>query len=299
MDMNDQVEEDREQAQGLVDLLTVTPLSEDQFSGALNPGGVGRVFGGQVIAQALMAAQLTVAEDRSAHSLHAYFMRPGAEGVPIRYQVERDHDGGSFSTRRVIALQNDKPILNFACSFQRPELGLNHQFRMPDVPQPEDLKSERELREDYIDSIPERFRATFSRPRPIEIRPVQARSWMTGAKSPPVQQSWFRLVAPIGNDPAMHRGIMAYASDMALLSTGTLPHGLSWLRGDVMSASLDHAIWFHEDCRADDWLLYDCNSPWTGGARSMNFGAIFTRDGRLVANVAQEGLMRALTPKAA
>ena len=282
---------------GLLKLLTVKPIDENLFGGAINPSGVGRVFGGQVIAQALMAAQHTVSDKRRAHSLHAYFMRPGVEGVPITYQVERDFDGGSFSTRRVIAVQDEKPILNFACSFQRPETGLSHQRDMPIVPQPEDLKSERELRVEFEAQIPEQFREMFARPRAIEFRPVQPRSWMVSTKTDPVQQSWFRLSAPIGDDMPMHRAIIAYASDMSLLATGTLPHGLHWMRGELLSASLDHAIWFHQDCRVDDWLLYDCHSPWAGGARSMNLGSIYSRDGRLVATVTQEGLMRATSAK--
>jgi acyl-CoA thioesterase II len=280
----------------LITLLSVGETGDDLFTGGVKPDGIGRVFGGQVIAQALMAAQNSVAEDRIAHSLHAYFMRPGAEQTEIAYQVERDYDGGSFSNRHVIAQQNNKTILSLTASFQRPEVGLTHQAIMPDVAMPEALRSDAEIREELRDRIPERYRAFFTRPRPFESRPVEQRNWLVGEKSAPAQNTWFRLAKPIGDDAAMHRAILAYATDMSLLSTGTLPHGLSWMHNNVFSTSIDHAIWFHEPCRVDEWLLYVCQSPWTGGGRSMNFGSIFTRDGRLVASTAQEGLMREIKP---
>jgi acyl-CoA thioesterase II len=280
----------------LITLLTVSEPSNDCFTGGIKPDGIGRVFGGQVIAQALMAAQRSVAEDRMAHSLHAYFMRPGAEGSETQYQVERDYDGGSFSNRRVVARQNNKVILTLSASFQRPETGLSHQAVMPQVAMPEVLRSDAEIRAELRDRIPERYQRIFTRPRPFESRPVEPRNWLVGEKSAPSQNTWFRLAKPIGDDAAMHRAILAYATDMSLLSTGTLPHGLSWMHDNVFSTSLDHAIWFHEPCRVDEWLLYACQSPWTGGGRSMNFGSIFTRDGRLVASTAQEGLMREIKP---
>jgi acyl-CoA thioesterase II len=280
----------------LIALLTVTDTGGDRFIGGIKPDGIGRVFGGQVIAQALMAAQNSVAEDRIAHSLHAYFMRPGAEGSETNYQVAREYDGGSFSNRRVVALQNEKTILTLTASFQRPEIGLSHQAVMPDVAMPEDLRTDAEIRDELRDRIPERFREMFTRPRPFESRPVEPRNWLGGEKSAPNQSMWFRLAKPIGDDAAMHRAILAYATDMALLSTGTLPHGLSWMHGTVFATSIDHAVWFHAPCRVDEWLLYTCQSPWTGGGRSMNFGSIFTRDGRLVASTAQEGLMREIKP---
>jgi acyl-CoA thioesterase-2 len=281
-----------ELAQGLVDLLTVEELDTDLYRGARQPGGVGRVFGGQVIAQALQAAQRSTDAPKAAHSLHAYFMRPGSEDFPIIYRVVRDFEGKSFATRRVIAIQQGQPILNMAASFQRPEEGLHHQDAMPDVPPPDALKSEFELRHDMADDIPEKYRRHFLRSRPIEIRPVAPRSWFRPEKRAPVQYSWFRLVAPIGDDAAMHRAILAYASDMSLLGTAMLPHGITWMTHKVQTASLDHALWLHEDFRADEWLLYACDSPWAGHARGFNRGKIYTRDGRLVASVAQEGLMR-------
>jgi acyl-CoA thioesterase II len=277
----------------LQDLLAVQRMGDGWYMGKRNPGGVGRVFGGQVIAQALVAAQDTVSAERHAHSLHAYFMRPGNEDYEITYRVERDFDGGSFSTRRVIALQQDKPILNLAASFQKLESGLSHQDKMPDVPMPEDLKTERELRAMFADQLPEAHRANFLRERPFEYRPVDPRDWMGGEKrTPAVQDIWFRLRAPIADDATLHRAMLAYASDSYLLGTCTLPHGVTWLTPGFMTASLDHAVWFHDEFRADDWLLYHCDSPWTGRGRGFNRGAIFTRDGRLVASCTQEGLIR-------
>jgi len=276
----------------LVDLLDVEEIDTDLYRGKRQPGGVGRVFGGQVIAQALQAAQRSTDAAKTAHSLHAYFMRAGDENFPIVYRVVRDFEGKSFATRRVIATQRGVPILNMATSFQVPEDGLHHQDAMPDVPPPEALASEREIREDMVDEIPERFRPHLLRPRPIEIRPVHARTWIRPEKRPPAQASWFRLCGPIDDDAAMHRAILCYASDMALLGTATLPHGVNWMTHKLQSASLDHAVWLHEPFRADDWLLYACDSPWAGHARGFNRGRIFTRDGRLVASTAQEGLMR-------
>ena len=278
-------------AADLVDLLDVEQLDTDLYRGKRQPGGRGRVFGGQVIAQALQAAQRST-DAKPAHSLHAYFMRPGNEDYPIIFRVVRDFDGRSFATRRVIAMQQGQPILNMAASFQTPEDGLAHQDAMPDVAGPEHLKSESDLRLEMADQLDERQRAWLLRPRPIEIRPVTARHWFGAERRPPVQQSWFRIAAPIGDDPALHRAVLSYASDMALLSTAMLPHGISWGTPKLQSASLDHAVWLHEDFRADDWLLYTTDSPWAGHARGFNRGSIFTRDGRLVASVAQEGLMR-------
>lgn len=292
----EQSAEDRALIEALVTLLTVTPLSDDRFEGAFKPDGVGRIYGGQVIAQALMAAARTVDADRVPHSLHAYFMRAGAEQEAVQFQVERDYDGGSFTNRRVVAIQRGKPILNLACSFHRPEPGMTHQAVMPDVPAPETLKNESELNAAVIDQIPARFRDNFMRRRPIEYRPVRPRALLHPEKREPIQHIWFRTVAPIGDDPMMHRAILAYASDSYLLSTATLPHGKNWFDGSLMSASLDHALWLHDDARVDDWLLYTNDSPWSGGARGMNRGSIYTRDGRLIASAAQEGLMRVVKP---
>ena len=275
----------------LITLLDVEELDTDLYRGERQPGGVGRVFGGQVIAQALQAAQRSV-EDKAAHSLHAYFMRPGDEDHPILYRVERDFDGRSFATRRVIAMQKGEPILNMAASFQRPAEGLHHQDAMPEVPDPESLRPESALRAAMRDQVPEKLRRFFLRARPIEIRPVSPRNWFQPVPTEPVQYSWFRVVAPLPDDPALHRAMLAYASDMTLLGTCMLPHGVSWMTGQVQTASLDHAVWLHEPFRFDEWLLYATDSPWSGHSRGFNRGRIYSRDGRLVASVAQEGLVR-------
>jgi acyl-CoA thioesterase II len=280
----------------LEELLTVTRMGDGWYLGKRKDGGIGRVFGGQVIAQALAAAQDTVSAERVAHSLHAYFMRAGDENYEITFRVERDFDGGSFSTRRVIALQQDRPILTMTASFQKLEQGLHHQDPMPDVPPPEELKDEAELRAMFADQIPEKFRANFVRERAFESRPVNARDWLGGDKRLPARQDvWFKLRGPTVDDPAMHRAMLAYQSDSWLLGTCTLAHGVTWLTPGMMTASLDHTIWLHEDFRVDDWLLYSCDSPWSGHGRGFNRGSIYTRDGRLVATCAQEGLIRLRT----
>ena len=276
----------------LVDLLDVEEIDTDLYRGRRSTGGIGRVFGGQVIAQALQAAQRSAEAPKTAHSLHAYFMRPGNENFPIIYRVVRDFDGKSFSTRRVIAMQRGAPILNMACSLQLPEDGLHHQDGMPDVPAPDTLPSEAELRIRDATHLPEAQRMQVTRPRPIEIRPVFPRKWFAPVASDPVQHSWFRAAAALPEDSAMHRAVLAYASDMMLLSTSMLPHGVNWTTPGMQTASLDHALWLHEPFRADEWLLYSTDSPWAGHARGMNRGQIFTQDGRLVASVAQEGLVR-------
>lgn len=282
----------------LVDLLDVKPTGNDHFDGRRKKGGVGRVFGGEVIAQALNAAQQTVGEDRPAHSLHAYFLRGGSEEHPSDYRVVRDFDGGSFSNRRVVASQQGRPILNLTASFQRHEDGLHHvDADMPLVPPPEELESETDVRRRFAEQARPEARHVFLAERPIEMRAVEGRHWTNPAPAPPRANSWFKTVAPLPDDPRIHRAVLAYASDMSLLGTCALPHGLSWARGEVISASLDHAVWFHEDFRADEWLLYSTDSPWSGGGRGFNRGRIFTQDGRLVASVAQEGMIRKVVPK--
>lgn len=285
---------------GLVRLLTVTRTGDDAFTGRRQPGGIGRVFGGQVIAQALQAAQATVPEGMEAHSLHAYFLRGGREGIEIDYATARDFDGRSFANRRVVAAQEGSPILNLTASFQRPEEGMSHdEYAMPQVPPPEELVCDMEQRRRFIEDlgeVSETQRALMLRPRPIEMRTSDKLHWMNSEPRTPTAHSWFRTVAPLPDDPAMHRAVIAYASDYTLLGTSALPHGLSWMRGELKGASLDHAIWFHrpaiEAFRADEWLLYATDSPWSGGGRGFNRGRIFDRAGRLVASVAQEGVVR-------
>lgn len=276
----------------LVALLDIETIDTDLYRGARQPGGSGRVFGGQVIAQALQAAQRAIDDGKVAHSLHAYFLRAGDENFPIVYRVVRDFDGRSFANRRVIALQKGQPILNMLASFQAPEDGLRHQDAMPDVPGPEALRSDTELRGELVERMPEKYRRQFLRARPVEIRPVDPRTWFDPGQMPPVQYNWLRIPAALPDDPALHRAMLAYASDMSLLGTSLLPHGRTWMDPELQTASLDHAVWLHEPFRADEWLLYACDSSWSGHARGYNRGRFFTRDGRLVASAAQEGLIR-------
>lgn len=282
---------------GLKMLLDVEEIDTDLYRGPRLPGGRGRVFGGQVIAQALMAGSKSTVPERVAHSLHAYFMRPGDEEHPIIYRVERDHDGGSFSARRIIAFQHGKPILNMAASFQTLEPGFEHQVPMPEVPMPEDLIDEAIERQQFAESIPEQYREWFLRPRPFEMRQVESQDWKERRKTEARQHVWIRAAAPVNADAAMHRAMLAYASDMYLLGTATRPHGVSWMADKLQTASLDHAVWIHGDIDMNDWLLYATDSPWAGRGRGFNRGSIFTRDGRLVASVSQEGLIRNRTPK--
>jgi len=278
----------------LVLLLDLEPRGGDRFIGRRHKEGTGRVFGGQAIAQALGAARRTVADDRPVHSLHAYFLRGGSDEVPIDFRVKRDLDGRSFSNRRVVASQQGEAILNLTASFQKRQDGPEHQYpRMPDVPPPEDLEPDAAIRARIAEQVPEGpMRRLFLRPRPIDFRSVEPRDWLDPQKREPCAHCWFRTVAPLPEEPRVHGAVLAYASDFQLLATALQPHGLSYPRGDVKGASLDHAIWFHGEFRADDWLLYATDSPWSGRARGFGRGQIFTRDGRLVASVAQEGMLR-------
>lgn len=298
--------DNRSLVDGLIELLTVEKRASDIFAGSPQTGGVGRVFGGQVIAQALQAAQASVPEEKVAHSLHAYFLRGGREGIATEYRIERDFDGRSFSNRRVVAAQEDEdgsasPILNLTASFQVPEQGLEHDDApMPEVAGPDSLKSDMEMRRAMADKLGDRLSETqrklMLRPRPIEMRTLDKLHWMNSEPKAPHAHSWFRTAASLPDDPALHRAIMAYASDFTLLGTSALPHGLSWMRGELVGASLDHTIWFHrpidERTRADEWLLYATDAPWSGGGRGFNRGRIFNQKGELVASVAQEGMIR-------
>lgn len=281
---------------GLVHLLDVAPVqAEGHFIGARKPGGSGRVFGGQVVGQALMAAAKTVAEDRLVHSLHCYFMRPASEDFEIDYQVDSDMDGRSFSNRRIVARQQAKPIFNMIASFQRDESGPAHQFDMPDVQAPDELLGMRELLRAY-DNLPAgpALRRIATQPSPLEFRPAGAiQSGNLEALREPYVNCWMRIGhGPLGLSQAAQRGLLAYASDMLLLATSYRPHGLQIGGPDVISASIDHSIWFHGDVECGDWLLYAMDSPFSGQGRGFARGHFFTRDGRLVASVAQEGLMR-------
>ena len=279
-------------AKELLQLLDIERLEVDLFRGIGSGGETSqRIYGGQVIAQALAAAYGTV-PDRLCHSLHAYFIRPGDPSIPVIYQVDRARDGGSFTTRRVVAIQHGKQILNMSCSFHVEEQGWDFQHTMPDVPGPEGLANREELRDRWADQIPEAMRKDFLRPRPIEIREIEPRDLVDPAPQSDVNHLWFRMEAAADASPQMQHILLAYASDMNLLGSSLRPHGLTWFTGEVMTASLDHSMWFHGPLSFDDWHLYSMDAPFTGGARGFNRGKIFTRDGKLVASTAQEGLVR-------
>lgn len=276
----------------LVTLLDIETLDTDLYRGPRKAGAKGRVFGGQVIAQAFMAAQASIGEEKVAHSLHAYFLRPGDETQPIIFRVERDFDGGSFANRRVIAMQSGTPLLTLAASFQRRETGLAHAAPPADVPAPEDLIPLEGWVDRLGDSVSENARAFLRRPSAFEVRPIAQPSFLQRGDGPPVGGNWFRLRAPVPDGAALHRGILAYVSDYSLLSTAVIPHGRNLFDHAMQPASLDHAIWFHADVPLDDWLLYSTESPFAGEGRGFATGRIHTRHGRLIASVAQEGLIR-------
>jgi len=282
-------------ARALVGLLDVVPAAQGgHFTGRRRPGGVGRVFGGQVVGQALMAATKTVPEDRLVHSLHCYFMRPASEDHEIAFAVDADMDGRSFSNRRVVAHQLGKPIFNLAASFQRVEPGPAHQAPMPDVTAPEMLPNLRELIHTHDIPAGPALRAMATRPSPIEIRPVEGFVPQAADEAlAPAAACWLRIgTGPLGAPQAMQRAVLAFASDLLLLATAYRPHGLQLGGPEVASASIDHSIWFHDDVECGDWLLYAMDSPFAGAARGFATGRLYARDGRLVASVAQEGLMR-------
>lgn len=273
-------------------MLDIERLEVDLFRGRGEGGeNSSRIFGGHVIAQALMAAYRTV-EDRLCHSLHAYFIRPGDPSIPVIYEVDRARDGGSFTTRRVIAVQQGKQILNLAASFHKEEEGWAHQHDMPETPAPETLPTRSDRRGEIADQLPEDKREHFRRRRAVDVREVDPQDLLEPKPASDYNRLWFRADAKIEASAAVHHCLIAYASDMSLLGSGNRRHGVSWLTGEIMAASLDHAMWFHGEIKFDEWHLYEMDSPFGGGARSFNRGKIFSADGRLVASVAQEGLMR-------
>ncbi len=278
--------------EGLVNILDLETLEINLFRGLSPQVGWQRVFGGQVIGQALVAASRTVVEDRHVHSLHGYFLRPGDPGIPIIYEVDRIRDGGSFTTRRVVAVQHGEAIFSMAASFQVREDGLEHQTEMPDVPLPDQLPTDEELKAKYLSVAPENVRRYWERKRPIEMRPVDMTHYFSDKALPPKQYVWVRATSTLPDDERVHQCVLAYASDMTLLDTSLFPHGTSVFNPKIQAASLDHAMWFHRPFRADEWLLYATDSMSTSGSRGMNRGSLFTMDGRLVASTAQEGLIR-------
>lgn len=276
----------------LVDILDLERIEKDIFRGRSPQVGWQRVFGGLVVAQALVAASRTV-EGRPPHSLHGYFILPGDPSLPIIYEVDRIRDGASFTTRRCNAIQHGKAIFSLSASFQIAETGLDHALPIPDVPQPEELASEAELNERFAHLLPEAMRAWFaSTNRPIEIRPVDPLRYLGQSAKTPVQHVWLKTATRLPDDASIHNAVLAYLSDMTLLDTALVAHGRTLFDDDLQVASLDHALWFHRPFRADEWLLYAQDSPNASGARGLTRGLIYAQDGRLVASVAQEGLLR-------
>ena len=280
----------------LLELLDLEDIEENIFRGRNRDiVGSGRVFGGQVLGQALVAAGRTVGADRVAHSLHGYFILPGEIDAPIVYLVDRLRDGKSFTTRHVTAIQNGRAIFNMAASFQVAEPGIEHQIDLPDVPDPEGLARELDLVRAVADRIPEPLRTIYTEDRPIDFRPVDPVDPFRPARRDPAKHVWFRAVGQMPEDTLRHQAVLAYASDYGLLGTALLPHGLTFQRPELQAATLDHALWFHRPFRADEWLLYSTDSPIATGARGFTRGSLYDREGRLVASVAQEGLLRMRT----
>jgi acyl-CoA thioesterase-2 len=276
----------------LIALLRLERLEQNLFRGQSQDLGWGAVFGGQVLGQALSAAEQTVPEGRTIHSLHGYFLRVGDARQPIIYDVDCIRDGKSFTTRRVNAIQKGHAIFSLAASFQRPEPGFDHQEPMPAAPAPETLVSELELARRFADVIPPEMRDRALAEKPIEVRPVDPMNPLAPVVREPRRSVWYRAIGPLPDEPSLHQYLLAYASDFNLLGTAMLPHGISWLDRRMQVASLDHAMWFHRPFRMDEWLLYSIDSPSASGARGLARGRFFTRDGVLVASTAQEGLIR-------
>jgi len=276
----------------LLELLELERLELNLFRGRSRDIGSGRLFGGQVLAQALVAAGRTVEEGRAAHSLHGYFVLPGGLDTPVVYQVDRVRDGKSFTTRRVLAIQEGREIFTATCSFHVAERGIEHGAALPAVPTPETLPRELDLVRAMAGRIPEPLRDVYTQDRPIDFRPVAPVDPFAPEKRDAVKHVWFRADGTMPDDPLLHQAVMAYASDYGLLGTALLPHGLSFIMRRVQAASIDHAVWFHRPFRVDEWLLYASDAPAAHGARAFTRGSLFTADGALVASTAQEGLIR-------
>jgi acyl-CoA thioesterase-2 len=285
--------------QDVLTILDLEPIEVNLFRGRSPQSSWQRVFGGQVIGQALVAACRTVEEvaQRPPHSLHAYFLLGGDPKVPIVYEVDRIRDGKSFTTRRVTAIQHGRAIFSMEVSFHGTEDGLTHQLEMPDVPKPDALPSEADIRARVSALMPDSVRRYFERERPIELRPVEYGRYLGEPLEGGRFHVWIRATGRLPDEPAIHQCVLAYASDMTLLDAALIPHGKTVFNEDIMAASLDHALWFHRPFRADEWLLYAQDSPNLGGARGFSRGSIFAADGTLVASVAQEGLLRQRRPK--
>jgi len=276
----------------LVEQLALERIEENLFRGQSQDLGWGTVFGGQVLGQALSAAVQTVPTERHVHSLHAYFLRPGDVHKPIVYDVDRIRDGGSFTTRRVVAIQSGEPIFNVACSFHKEEEGVEHQNDMPEVPAPETLLSEEAYYAQFDNPVAERLKARAQK-RPFEMRVVAPPADPFNPTPQPAERKvWMRAQGTLPAQPSLHAYLLAYASDFAFVTTALLPHALNVHSAGMHVASIDHVMWFHRPFRVDEWFLYAMDSPSAGGARGLVRGSVFTQDGRLVASTAQEGLMR-------
>ncbi len=275
----------------LLALLDLENIDLDLFRGRNECARPGRIFGGQVAAQSLVAASRTVS-DLPAHSLHGYFLRPGDPTTPVVFTVDRIRDGKAVVTRHVVARQRGKAIFNMSVSFQVEERGYEHQMEMPAAPDPEMLATRDQLVRNHFDAIPEADRHWVAQPRPIDVRHVQLPTFFGGGPSRAPSLVWMRVPRALGDEPALHQRLLAYMSDLTLLDNIVLPHGRNGRLGPVMVASIDHAVWFHRSLRVDDWLLYVQDSPAAAGARGFARGTIFARNGALVASVAQEGLLR-------
>jgi acyl-CoA thioesterase-2 len=285
----------------LLATLDLEQLGENSFRGLCPQAIRKRVFGGQIIGQALVAASRTV-EGRTPHSLHGYFLLPGDATAPIDYEVERLRDGSSFATRRCAAIQHGRMIFTLTCSFQAQETGLDHALPMPDAPDPETLMSQTQMATAFAHMMPRVMQRYFAQERPIDVRPVDISRYYPKSRRGPLssnQNIWMRATARLPDDPAVHRAVLAYLSDMTLLDTALVRHRRSVFDDDIQGASLDHALWFHRPFRADEWLLYSQESPTTVGGRGLARGSLFSHDGRLVASVMQEGLLRLRTDKPA
>ena len=276
----------------IIETLDLEEIELNHYLATSPNEGWQRVYGGQVIGQALVAASRTVSTDRSAHSLHGYFLRAGDTDIPILYKVDRIRDGKSFTTRRVVAVQRGQAIFTMSISFQVDEGGLNHQFDMPDVPVPDDLQTEDEIRQVQSKNWPKEFQDSFSGSSAIQVKPIEPMDLLNPKPAEPVQRCWMRCGDKLPDDPRIHQCVLAYLSDWSLLDTATRPHAVSFMQDNVQVASLDHAVWFHRPFRADEWLLYDQDSPSASGARGFNRGLIYNQSGELVASTTQEGLVR-------
>lgn len=276
----------------LVRLLELEAIEHNIYRGRNRDIGTGRIYGGQVLAQALVAARKTVDEARPAHSFHAYFILAGDLEIPVVYFVDRLRDGGSYTTRRVTAIQHGNAIFNMSASFHAPEESPAHQAEMPDVPPPESLRSELARVRERAERIPEELRSVLTQDRPLDFRPVEARDPFEPGPPEPVRHTWVRTIGSVGDEALHHQAVLAYASDYGLLGAALQPHGVTFRDPGVMVASLDHSIWFHRPFRVDEWLLFAVDSPTSGGGRGFARGTFFTREGELVASVAQEGVVR-------